>query len=86
MRLACSPATSGARRAERRRDATRRLRAKSRAGAAGWRRCSIEVEPDEPPAGLWGRIESGDLGKPVATNVVQLRRRVGLWRGATAAA
>ena len=54
---------------------------------ARWRGRTIplldEVEPVAPPAGLWRRIEGRVAGEPGA-NVIVLKRRVGLWRGATA--
>lgn len=54
---------------------------------ARWRGRTIplldEVEPVAPPAGLWRRIEGRVAAEPGA-NVVVLKRRVGLWRGATA--
>lgn len=43
-----------------------------------------EIEPAAPPAGLWERIEQV-IGVPERGNVVVLRRRVVVWRTATAA-
>lgn len=47
-----------------------------------------EVEPVEPPAAAWSRIESR-IAQALArapSNVVQLRRKVNLWRGYSLAA
>jgi anti-sigma-K factor RskA len=45
-----------------------------------------EVEPVEPPAALWHRVEQAiaEGGEGASSNVVQLRRRLTVWRGATA--
>jgi anti-sigma-K factor RskA len=43
-----------------------------------------EVAPAAPPEGLWRRIEARIAPPP--SNVVQLRRRVNLWRGYSLAA
>jgi anti-sigma-K factor RskA len=43
-----------------------------------------EIAPAAPPEGLWARIESRIA--PAASNVVQLRRKVNLWRGYSLAA
>lgn len=48
-----------------------------------------EVQPATPPAGLWPNIEqqisSPSMPPATSTNVIQLRRRVGVWRGIAAA-
>jgi anti-sigma-K factor RskA len=43
-----------------------------------------EVAPAAPPAGLWSRIEAEIA--PARSNVVQLRRKMNLWRGYSLAA
>jgi anti-sigma-K factor RskA len=42
-----------------------------------------EIESVAPPKGAWHRIEAG-IESAGASNVIQLRRRVGFWQGATA--
>ena len=42
-----------------------------------------EVEPVAPPDAAWDRIKA-TIDPAKASNVIQLRRRVGFWRGATA--
>lgn len=45
-----------------------------------------EIAPVKPPARLWARID-GALAVPAArSNVIQLHRRLNLWKGATAGA
>jgi len=59
-----------------------------RAAVAGWsgRLAPLldEVVPAAPPASLWARIEARIAPPP--SNVVQLRRKVNLWRGYSLAA
>jgi anti-sigma-K factor RskA len=59
-----------------------------RTAVAGWtgRLAPLldEVAAVAPPAGLWARIESRIA--PAPSNVVQLRRKVNLWRGYSLAA
>ena len=42
-----------------------------------------EIEPVAPPEGAWDRIR-GSIEPANTSNVIQLRRRIGFWRGATA--
>jgi anti-sigma-K factor RskA len=45
-----------------------------------------EFEEVAPPAGLWSRIDRGMSGRGAANdNAAMLRRRLGMWRSATAA-
>ena len=44
-----------------------------------------EVDGIAPPPALWDRVEAG-IAPPPASNVVQLRRRMNLWRGYSLAA
>lgn len=44
-----------------------------------------DVSTAAPPAALWNRIDGALPAAPDATNVVQLGRRVALWRGVSAA-
>jgi anti-sigma-K factor RskA len=46
---------------------------------------AAEIEDIEPPAALWENIDDA-VSRQTGTNVVVLRQRVNLWRGATAAA
>lgn len=59
-----------------------------RAAVAGWtgRLAPMfdEIAPAAPPEGLWARIEARIA--PAPSNVVQLRRKVNLWRGYSLAA
>jgi anti-sigma-K factor RskA len=44
-----------------------------------------DVELAAPPEGLWSKIEQRLASDVAGSNVIALRRRVNLWRGATAA-
>jgi anti-sigma-K factor RskA len=43
-----------------------------------------DVESVDPPGNVWSRIASAIDGTADGSNVIQLRRRVNVWRGATA--
>lgn len=45
-----------------------------------------EVPPVAPPAGMWATIERGVGGEALPNNVVQLRKRLNVWRGVAAGA
>jgi anti-sigma-K factor RskA len=42
-----------------------------------------DIEPIAPPEGVWNRVKAA-IEPAKTSNVIQLRRRVGFWRGATA--
>ena len=44
-----------------------------------------EVAPSEPPRAVWSRISAATEARADESNVVILRRRANVWRGATAA-
>jgi anti-sigma-K factor RskA len=64
--------------------------ARFRADVARWRGRLAplldELEPAVPPSSAWAQIEERLQPRSADTNVVQLRRRVSLWRGIAAGA
>ena len=45
-----------------------------------------EIDAQAPPEALWERIRLAIAGTPQAGNVVELKRKLGLWKGLSAAA